>query len=730
MILFNKNKISHMFKQNYKFSKTKNCIIFSLAFIFLFSDILQSQELPIDFEAQSITIDNDKNIMIATGEIKLSRDNNTLTADKIVYNQITGEATAFGNVIFKTRDGIEHKSETMKLENNFSYAIAKPIISQFSQKARFSADSGEYEDKKVTIFDKSNFSPCDCDYEEGESPIWDLRATKSIHNLETKTITHNNVRMHVLGFPIFYLPILQHPDWSVNRRTGFLVPTLIYSKDKGLTTTIPFFKVLGSTNDIEYRVTNFQFRGQAVETVYRQKFLESDLNVELITGQLETFREKSENVGAIDANFNSNVGKGWNIETKLSRSSQDTFLRRYGYNNSQTLKSEVSAQKILNNKFFKVNASDLQGLGPDDTEDKEPSILPSIYYENIKEGFYPGQIIKTELSALKLDNDESNEMVRWTSLFGITQQKQTFGGYLNGEINLLGNYYDIQERNQNNSKLTEFGQSNIILSSWWNKPIGTNLGDIYGIIEPKIKATFIGGTDRTDEVPNRDSSDFRIDEANMFLTNRFQGKDFILPGSHIDIGLSGITENSFIGDISGFTGVSYTTSGESAKGLTTEETEDISDYVASLTISTPLNVEISWSGRADSNDFELNESRTSASYNIEGTTISFLHNQLSKGYFLAAEDDREEAYLNIIQKINDDFVISANQVWDLSSGETKKDKSEISLNWNGGTQNCLAISLNFKRDPYADRDVKKISEVQLLLNFKYLGSIRKSEGRN
>ena len=45
MILFNKNKISHMFKQNYKFSKIKNCIIFSLAFIFLFSDILQSQEL-------------------------------------------------------------------------------------------------------------------------------------------------------------------------------------------------------------------------------------------------------------------------------------------------------------------------------------------------------------------------------------------------------------------------------------------------------------------------------------------------------------------------------------------------------------------------------------------------------------------------------------------------------------------------------------------------------------
>ena len=36
MILFNKNKISDMFKQNYKFSKTKNCIIFSHVNVMIF----------------------------------------------------------------------------------------------------------------------------------------------------------------------------------------------------------------------------------------------------------------------------------------------------------------------------------------------------------------------------------------------------------------------------------------------------------------------------------------------------------------------------------------------------------------------------------------------------------------------------------------------------------------------------------------------------------------------
>ena len=53
------------------------------------------------------------------------------------------------------------------------------------------------------MFNKSSFSPCNCNYEDGESPIWDLRATNSIHNIENQTITHNNVRMHVLGFPVF-----------------------------------------------------------------------------------------------------------------------------------------------------------------------------------------------------------------------------------------------------------------------------------------------------------------------------------------------------------------------------------------------------------------------------------------------------------------------------------------------------------------------------------------------
>ena len=61
-----------------------------------------------------------------------------------------------------------------------------------------------------------------------------------------------------------------------------------------------------------------------------------------------------------------------------------------------------------------------------------------------------------------------------------------------------------------------------------NKPSQARLSTIF---EPKAQIVWVGGTDRTQEIPNRDASDYRIDEANLFLLNRYQGKDYVLPGT-------------------------------------------------------------------------------------------------------------------------------------------------------------------------------------------------------
>ncbi|MEC7209051.1 MAG: hypothetical protein VXW11_08260, partial [Pseudomonadota bacterium] len=214
---------------------------------------------------------------------------------------------------------------------------------------------------------------------------------------------------------------------------------------------------------------------------------------------------------------------------------------------------------------------------------------------------------------------------------------------------------------------------------------------------------------------------------NLFLNNRFQGRDFILPGTHIAAGLSGMTTNPTLGDVIGFVGLSYKAQGKTPAGLTISSREDYSDYVASVSVVTPFNLSLSWSGRADYEELELNEARSSLQFSSDGTELGIEHTQIAQAYFEAAEDDKEEAKIRFAQRLPNDIRLVAQQVWDLSSGQTRRDQSVLSAVWTGGFQNCVTISLDYKRDPYVDRDIRKVNELQLKLSFKYLGTVNSTD---
>lgn len=721
---------------NFSKSKKRMILFFLSRGLLIFGVLLFSitafaqDQVPVEFEADNVTIDQNEGILMATGNVTISQNGDTITADRVIYNQTSSVARALGNVRIITKEGIEHLADEMTLEENFTRAIAIPLITNFSDGTRFSANQGTYEQQKKTTFTKSIFSPCKCDYENGETPIWDLRTSNSVHDIETQTITHTNVSMHIFGLPIMYFPFLAHADESVKRRSGLLVPNATYSNDKGLTVSTPYYHVIDEVSDIEVQATNFQFRGQGLKTIYRQLWDQSELDATLYTAHVETFKEDREQVGAIDTNFHTKVGEGWDVEMRLFRTSQDTFPRRYRYFEERRLESYFKAEKLSENRYYLIRSSDTQGLKSTDTTEYEPTILPHIYYEKLSNGPFKNQTIRRELSALQLDNDEGYEIVRWTGLIGSHQRFRSDGHIFTLTGDAMGSYHDIQSTGNQQDKTTEVGQGNMIATGEWTYPLGLSYGSqntSTAIISPKVKVTLINGTDRTDDIPNRDSSDFRLDEANMFLANRFQGRDFILPGGHIAAGLSGLTETPTFGDISGFIGLSYKASGKTPAGLTSSGRNNYSDYVASFSAQTPYDLTLSWAGRADSESFKLNESRLSTAYIRENTIIEISHNQLAEGYFTASKDDREEATIKIEQNLFNGITFKADQVWNLSSGQTKKDQSIISLSWAGGFQDCLTVSLDYKRDPYADRDIKKVSELQLLFSFKYLGSISQSD---
>jgi LPS-assembly protein len=615
----------------------------------------------------------------------------------------------------------------MDIDTEFSHILAESIISNFTTGEWISADHADRIAGDRGIFDASRFTPCKCDFLNGERPLWDIKASQSVRNEKTQTITHYNMRMSVLNVPVGYLPFLSHPDWTVRRRSGVLTPSFIISSDLGFTPSIPYYQIIDETSDVEFTTYKYQYRGLGVKSRYRKLWDRAELNATFYTANVETYKKNRELVGAVDATYASRIGNGWDIRANLRRASQDTFMRRYDFNDDTSLKSTISATRTIDNRYYRVEASDRQSLLASDKTLNEPTVLPSIFYEKTEKGWRGNQKFRTELSAVQLDNDQGHDMARWSGIFEVAEDFDLPLGIANYEANVSGNYYSIHTKPD--SAATSLGDISFVtpaLSVGWRLPIAVVGANRTAIFEPQARLAFIGGKDRTSAIPNRDASDYRIDEANLFLLNRYQGKDYILPGTRADIGVSATTNDNFFGDVSGFFGVSRRLSGKTSAGLNTDQGDKYSDYVASLTINPANSLNLRWSGRLSSKDLTLNESKTSLSSALGTGSLSVTHNQLAKAYFASSDDDREELSASYSQSLIGGWQFSATQLWDLSYGKTRRKKSTAALSWNGGVQDCLYVTINYEHDPVADRDVSAVDQLNFVIGFKNLGAISQS----
>ena len=702
------------------------CLLFLTAG--LSNSPVMAADQDISFEADSVTVNQDDGSMLATGNVEMRQAGMTLTADEVRYNRDEDRAVASGNVTFVDADGGVHRSEVMTLDTEFTHIVADTLRSRYPDGSFFTADSGDIKTDSVSVYDSSRFSPCDCDFENGETPIWDLRATSTRHNVETRTIIHRNVRMHIMNLPIGYLPYLAHPDWTVRRRSGFLAPSFIVNTDLGLTASIPYFFVIDETSDAEITPFRFQHRGNAVRTRYRQFWDNSEFGATLYTANVETYKKNRENVAAIDASYGARIGAGWDVNMRLRRASQDTFLRRYKFDSDKSLKSEVVAQKQTEDRYYRVEMWDMQGLNANDTPDTEPSVLPHVFYEKIRPGVRPGQRIKTEISAMQVDNDEGHDLSRWTGNVELSDEIEAGGITTDLKAGVIGSYYSIQKKPAAaTTKTDDLGRVTPMASVEWRSPISVSTASRSGVLEPRLQLAYVGGEDKTDEIPNRDSADYRVDEANLFLLNRYQGYDYLRPGTRADVGVSALSEDALLGEISGFVGASYRLSGKPSRGLAVNDNDNLSDIVATLSVNPDIPLQVDWSGRMASDDLKLNESRTSVSGTIANLGLSVEHLQLAKPYFQNATSDLEELKLTATYNLPGGWSAKGTQVWNLSNGKTKRDSSTASLAWTGGIQNCLTVNLDYDRDVDSDRDILANDQFLLTVNFKYLGSISQND---
>ena len=227
--------------------------------------------------------------------------------------------------------------------------------------------------EKTNEFEKGIFTYCK-NRGDDKCPPWTLQSKKIRHDLAKKTIYYDNVVLKVYDFPIFFSPKFSHPDPTVKRRSGLLVPSLSTSSTLGSGLTTPYFWNIANDKDLTLTPNFYVKNNPLLLAEYRQDFVNSFLIVDAgyTQGYKKKDNKKSEGGRAhFFSNFTMNfVDKGEkksDLEITLEKVSNDTYFKVYDVKSSLV----DSDKTILENKidFIYQNKDFYFGLTPSIYED-------------------------------------------------------------------------------------------------------------------------------------------------------------------------------------------------------------------------------------------------------------------------------------------------------------------------------------------------------------------------
>ena len=689
--------------------------------LFLFSVSSYSQnntKSNVEFTSDSLEVDENKNLMIASGNVIIKSEKETIKADNVKYDKSLDKATASGNISIISYDGTIIETSEIILTNEFKDILALTLFTKFKDNSKLKA-SRLSKTSDRSVFFNGEYTPCNCDFKNGEKPVWQLNSSEVTHDKLEKMIYFKNVVLKIMDYPLFYIPYLSTPDPLVRRKSGFLMPSIGYSNRNGLETTIPYYFTTENESWDSTFTNHFKGKNGYINQLnVRKKYLSGFLETNLFQGQVDTNNDDEDQVFSGNLYFDGKLESNWNINASGKYSDQDTFMRRYNFDNSTSYKNFIKTNKILNNSFSEIEWYKYTNLEVD-TKNNQPNLQPSIKHKI----FLNDKNINSEISlnAHEIKDDEGYDIQRWSGS-GILEHKvnnKFIDLMLSAETGL--DLYAIKNRpstdTNNNKYLDRLSLGVSVLSK---KDFIFNIGQHDLLMTPKVQIVSMHSTNRKNDVPNRDSSDFRIDHANLFLINQYQGRDNIQINQRLNFGIDNDLDTD-IGSFSLFFGQSQKIGGTNQNIIDTTSDRQ-SDFITEIQWMSSKKFNLSYNALLDHHNLETNYTSIELSGEYSNFSYNLIHRSVNKN-LISDNFDREEIQFSIGKKI-DNWKISYTNKYDLNNNDSELIEEEILLDYVGEYmfQDCLSLKLSYKnKDGAPDRDILPENSIFLILSLKNLG---------
>ncbi len=189
--------------------------------------------------------------------------------------------------------------------------------------------------KDETKIYKTVFSTCNT--ENKSCPGWSIETEEFTHDKINKVFNYKNSWLKVFDKEIFYFPFFSHPDPTVKRKSGFLVPYYGSSNNFGSWINIPYFKTLGKDKDMTFNPRIYADDKFILQSEYRQSYKNSNLISDF------SYNNDGKNSNThLFANLNGKIDQSTKVNFSYQSVSNDNYLKIHDLSKSSSLIKDES----------------------------------------------------------------------------------------------------------------------------------------------------------------------------------------------------------------------------------------------------------------------------------------------------------------------------------------------------------------------------------------------------
>ena len=670
--------------------------------------------------ANKTIIELDSGYLIESSSLIYDRNLNVITSDNKTFvtdpyeNKLTMRAFQYSTInrMLSAQDveiiDIEknyYNIKNIKYDFRNNEIIGQDLSLEFNS-GNIKTDQNQPRLKGNTIFYKKDttqvkqgvFTTCKKD---DDCPPWVLSASKIEHNKVKKTVNYENALLKIYDVPVFYFPKFFHPDPTVKRQSGFLVPTFSQSNNLGNYISIPYFNAISNSSDLTF-TPRFYDKGKTIyQTEYRKHNKNSKhmLDFSIKNKSIQIFddnKKKSSTHFFSKSSFDLDLDNNFTgeLDIKIQQSSDDDYLKTYKLK-SPLIESESNLNTSLNFNLYnddlsvKITSETYENLSLPDS-DRYEFIYPSIniikefdYFDNGSFSLSSAILNKqyqTNIKESTITNDLNYKSYNKISSNGLLSSYEVLIKNFNSDANNSSKF-----SNKNSSSLAAITNYEL------KYPLKKNTNNYTSTITPIISARY-----SPNDTKNRSQDDRIINYDNIFSINRIGLGDSVEGGQSITMGTEySLTNKNNKRNISASLATVYRDKENKNLPLNSTLGKKNSDIFG--------NIEFNNDGFIDFDyGFALDNNLKTINYNQIKSTLSF-YKFISEFDFLEKKGINSESYIANETK----FTLNESSSIGFRTRRNKEKNLTEYYNLLYEYQNdCLIAGIEYTKDYYSDGSLK------------------------